>query len=188
MTADLQRRLPDSLIDRAMHRLPPAVFALEGPRIGSALKTRRQTLPQAAEAFYLSLAREPVLGGTAQPERFVVHRYRDSTTVRVFSSVLGKLTPGDSLRFRRTYFTAETHELSLDGLGGEDVFEITSIGTGKPIPLILYGGPGRDQLHMKGNGRRLKVYDEASDLTAAAVSRHQLPKKKRRAYDSLNDD
>ncbi|MCC3152569.1 hypothetical protein Q3A66_05195 [Hymenobacter sp. BT770] len=188
MAADLQRRLPDSLIDRAMHRLPPAVFALEGPRIGSALKTRRQTLSQAAEAFYLSLAREPVLGGTAQAERFVVHRYRDSTTVRVFSPVLGKLTPGDSLRFRRTYFTTETHELSLDGLGGDDVFEVTSTGAGKPITLLLYGGAGHDQLHLQGNGRRLKVFDEASDMTAAAASRPQLPKKKRRAYDRLNDD
>ena len=188
MAADLQRRLPDSLIERAMHRLPPAAYALEGPRIGSALKARRQGLPQAADEFYLTLAQEPTVGGTAQAERFVVHRYPDSTTVRIFSAALGKLTPGDSLRFRRTYYTTETLELTLEGLGGDDVFEVTTTEAGKPIPLLLYGGQGRDQLRLQGPGQRLKVYDDASDMTAAGANRPQLPRKKRRAYDRLNDD
>ena len=184
---DLQSRLPDSLIDRAMHRLPPAVFALEGPRLGAALKARRQTLPQAAEAYYLTLAREPLLGGTAQPERFEVHRYPDSTTVRVFSPSLGRLLTGDSLRFQRTYFTAETHELSLDGLGGDDVFEVTASGAGKPIPLLLYGGTGHDVLRLHGPARRLKLYDEASGVSAPNPLHPHLPKKRHRAYDRLLD-
>ena len=188
MAADLQRRLPDSLIERAMHRLPPAVFALEGLRIGSALKARRHTLPQAADYFYLTLAQAPTVGGTAQAERFVVHRYPDSTTVRIFSAALGQLISGDSLRFQRTYYTTETHELTLDGLGGDDVFEVTSTGAGKPIPLLLYGGQGRDQLHLQGSDRRLKAYDDASDMTAAGTVHPQLPRKKRLAYDRLNDD
>ena len=188
LARDLQSRLPDSLIERAMHRLPPAVYALEGPRLVAALKARRQTLPQAAEAYYLTLAREPVLGGTALPERFVVHRYSDSTTVRVFSHSLGRLPAGDSLRFRRTYFTAETHELALDGLGGDDVFEVTASGAGKPIPLLLYGGAGHDVLRLQGPTRRLKLYDEASGISASNSMHPHLPKKRHRAYDRLNDD
>ena len=187
LAADLQRRLPDTLIERALHYLPPAVFALEGPRIIAALKARRQTLPKAAAAFYQTLARTPVLGGTAQPERFVVHRYPDSTTVRVFSSVLNQLNPGDSLQFRRTYFTPETRELTLEGLGGDDVFEIVTTGTGRPTRLLVYGGPGRDQLHLQGSRRRLKRFDEATDLAAMGMHGPHLPKKKRRAYDRLND-
>ena len=188
LAADLQRRLPDTLIDRAMRRLPPAVFALEGPRIGAALKARRQTLPQAAEAFYLILARKPLLGGTARPERFVVHRYPDSTTVRVFSRTSGRRTIGDSLRFGRTYFPTETRELTLEGLGGDDTFEVTTTGTGKPIRLLLYGGAGHDQLRLEGSARRLKLFDETPDLTAAGATRPQLPGKKHRAFDRLNDD
>ncbi|MCY9850827.1 hypothetical protein NXT09_22430, partial [Pectobacterium sp. 13-115] len=80
MAADLQRRLPDTLIQRALHRLPPAVYALEGPRLTSYLQTRRNALPAAADDFYLTLAHAPTLGGTAQAERFVVKRYPDSTT------------------------------------------------------------------------------------------------------------
>jgi len=188
MALDLQRRLPDSLIERAMHRLPGAVFALEGARIGTALKARRQALPQAAEAFYLSLAREPTLGGTAQAERFEVRRYPDSTTVRVFSTALGQQLAGDSLRFHRTYFNSETQELSLDGLGGNDIFEVTTAGQGRPMALLLYGGTGHDQLRLHGSGTRLKLYDEASDMTAAGAQRPHLPRKKRLAYDRLHDD
>ncbi|WP_052732221.1 hypothetical protein [Hymenobacter terrenus] len=188
LALDLQRRLPDTLIDRAMRRLPPAVFVLEGERIGAALKARRQALPRAAEDFYLTLARKPTLGGTAQPERVVVRRYPDSTTVHIFSPILSQLSPGDSLRFRRTYYTTETRRISLDGLGGNDVFEVTTTGAGQPIALRLYGGAGRDQLHLRGRPRRLKVFDEASDMTAAGAIHPHRPNKNRRGYDRLNDD
>ncbi|MET4073271.1 hypothetical protein [Hymenobacter sp. UYCo722] len=183
---DLQRRLPDSVIERALHRLPPAVYALEGQRLGNALRARRETLPQAAEAYYLTLARTPTLGGTARAERFVVHRYADSTTVQIYS---GTQSPaGDSLHFQRTYFRQETTCLSLDGLGGDDVFELTTINTAHPMRLQLYGGEGHDQLRLQGSSSRLTLYDEASDLTAAGAPRASLPPKKHRAYDRLNDD
>jgi 23S rRNA G2069 N7-methylase RlmK/C1962 C5-methylase RlmI len=189
MALDLQRRLPDTLIDRAMRRLPPAVFALESARIGSALKARRQTLPQAADAFYRHLAHEPNLGGTAQAERFVVHRYHDSTTVRVYSSAQSQAAaPNDSLRFQRTYFATETRKLRLDGLDGNDVFEVATTGRKRPMRLHLYGGEGQDQLRLQGNRRRLRFFDAASDLTAAGIHRPYLPRKNHRPYDRLSDD
>ena len=188
LAADMQRRLPDTLIERALRRLPPAVFALEGPGLGAALKARRHNLTRAADAFYQTLARHPVLGGTAEPERFVVHRYQDSTTVHVFSKALSRLTRGDSLRFRRTFFTAETKELRLEGLGGNDVFEVVSTGSGRFISLRLHGGAGRDQLRLQGSGRRLRLCDTASDLLAAGAPRPQPPGEKYAAFDRLNDD
>lgn len=189
MAQDLQRRLPDSVIGRALRRLPPAVFALESVRLSTALQARRENLPHAAEKFYLTLARKPVLGGTAQAERFVVQRYPDSTTVRVFSATLGQLPGGDSLRFSRTYFKAETRELTLDGLGGDDVFDVTTTGPGRAMRVLLYGGLGHDQLRLQGNAQRLQSYDDASsDMTAAGAHRPYLPKKSHRAYDRLNDD
>ena len=105
----------------------------------------------------------------------------------MFSPSLGRLLTGDSLRFQRTYFTAETHELSLDGLGGDDVFEVTASGAGKPIPLLLYGGAGHDVLRLHGPARRLKLYDEASGVSAPNPLHPHLPKKRHRAYDRLLD-
>ena len=95
---------------------------------------------------------------------------------------------GDSLRFQRTYFTTETQELALDGLGGDDVFEVTSSGAGKPIPLLLFGGGGHDTLHLQGPTSRLKLYDEAAGTSTSSPLRPHLPKKRHRAFDRLNDD
>ncbi|MCI1187635.1 hypothetical protein MON38_09400 [Hymenobacter sp. DH14] len=185
---DLQRRLPDSVIERALRRLPPTVYALEGRRLGEALKARRATLPRAAEAFYRTLARQPELGGTAQAERFVVHRFADSTTVQIFMVAKQTRPAGDSLRFRRTYFRQETRAISLDGLGGDDVFEITTTTGARPMRLLLYGGEGHDQLRLSGSGRQLKRYDDASDLTAVGTPPTHRPHKRHRPYDRLNDD
>lgn len=184
--ADLQRRLPDTLVARALRRLPPAVFALAGARLAAALRARRETLPRAAEAFYLTLARAPALGGTAQAERFVVHRSGDSTTVRVFSRALAA-GAGDSLRFQRTYFSTETRALTLDGLGGDDVFELTTAGTGPPMRLLLYGGLGRDALRLRGSARRLWLFDQAPDLAAPGAPRPHPPGKKHQPYNRLTD-
>ncbi|OGX83231.1 hypothetical protein BEN47_17655 [Hymenobacter lapidarius] len=182
MAADLQRRLPDTLIDRAIRHLPPAVYALEGRGIIAKLEARRQTLPQFAEAYYLRLARKPVLGGTALPERFVVQRYPDSTTVQIFAAARAKLTRGDSLHFQRTYYSAETRSLTLESLGGADVFEIRGDGRNL-IPLLIYGGEGADRLQLSGTSRGLKLFDVASDLQAAGAPRPTLPPTKRLTYD-----
>ncbi|WP_310392972.1 hypothetical protein [Hymenobacter sp.] len=188
LAVDLQRRLPDTLIDRALRRLPPTVFALEGPALISALKARRETLPQAAAAFYLTLARAPVVGGTARPERFAVTRYPDSTAVRIFSQALAPGTGGDSLLFQRTYFAAETRELTLEGLGGDDVFEVSGPATGRLMALRLYGGPGHDRLRLHGSARGLRLFDEAGDLAASGARPPRPLPKKHRGYDRLNDD
>jgi hypothetical protein len=185
---DLQSCLSDSVIARAARRFPPAVYALEGPRLQTALRARRDALPQAAEAFYRSLARQPTLGGTAQPERFVVRRFRDSTTVAVYSPALTRLGRGDSLRFRRTYFPAETKEIILDGLGSSDVFDVATAPGGQRLRLQLYGGEGQDRVRRQGSGRGIIFYDEDAGTTAANDLQPHLPRKNRRAYNRLNDE
>ena len=185
--AELQRRLPDTLIERAIRRLPPAVFALEGPYLTAALRTRRDALPQAADAYYLCWTREPQVGGTAQAERFVVRRYADSTVVKIFSAALGRAS-GDSLRFQRTYFPKETHLLTLEGLGGDDVFDVTTTGSGRLMPLRIYGGAGTDRLQLQGSRRGLKLFDAPTELVAAGGPGTKQPKKKRKAYDLTTDN
>lgn len=185
---DLQSCLTDSVIARAARCFPPAVYALEGPGLQTALRARRDALPQAAEEFYRSLARQPTLGGTAQPERFVVRRFRDSTTVAVYSPALTRLGAGDSLRFRRTYFPAETKEIILDGLGSSDVFDIATAPGGQRLRLQLYGGEGQDRVRRQGSSRGITFYDEDAGATAANDLQPHLPRKNRRAYNRLNDD
>ncbi|MBD2768988.1 hypothetical protein IC235_13935 [Hymenobacter sp. BT664] len=138
----MQRQLPDTLIDRAVRRLPPAAFALEGPRLINALKARRDALPRLATAMYEQLARRPVVGGTAEAERFEVHRYADSTVVAVYAA------QGTTRTYRRCFLPTETQRIQLEGLGGDDVFVIENHAPKKVSrpQLRLYGGPGTDEL------------------------------------------
>ena len=180
----LQARLPDSLIRRALHRLPPTVYQLVGDETADALRARRAALPAAAAEFYRGLARRPVVGGTAQAERFVVRRTADSVTVAVFAPSLG----ADSLRYRRTFFPGETAQITLDGLGGNDVFDIQTAAAQPAghIRLMLIGGPGADRVYYTGTARRVRYYDP--DATDAKPGRAPGVPHRYQPYDRLRDE
>ena len=132
----VQQHLPDSTLARAVRQLPPAVYALEGPRLLRDLQSRRDQLPAAARQYYLLKAKKPIVAGTEKADFFQVQRTPDSTTVRIYSRALG----ADSLYFQRTYFSKETRRLTLEGLGDNDIFDIS----GQGLRLVLHGGAGQD--------------------------------------------
>ena len=172
--ADLQRRLPDTLIERALRLLPPPVFALEGPGLATALRARRDALPQAADQFYRTLARRPTVGGTARPEHFTVRQYADSVTVLV---QVEPSTGTAGYFYQRTFYPAETRFVTLEGLDGDDVFTVVASPDGRPpapIRLRLRGGPGTNRLETSGPPRRFR-YDDGRTTPP-------------RPYNRLNDD
>ncbi|MGI4886212.1 MAG: hypothetical protein ACRYFR_14750 [Janthinobacterium lividum] len=136
----MQRQLTDAAIDSALRLLPPAAYALEGPYLAGALRQRRAALPRVAAVLYRRLSRRPTVGGTAQAERFVVRRYADSAAVAVYAPALGP----DSLLLARTFFGHETKVVTLEGLEGADVFEVTEVGprAAQGPRLAIYGNPG----------------------------------------------
>ncbi|HEX8507270.1 MAG TPA: hypothetical protein VF630_18040, partial [Hymenobacter sp.] len=163
----MQRQLPDTLINRAVRRLPPAAYSLEGPRLTAALQLRRAELPALADGLYRELARKPAVGGTAQAERFEVHRYADSTVV----TVQARTSAGSKgFTYRRSFLPAETRLVQLEGLGGDDEFVVENHAA-QPVsrPQVrIYGGPGTDALPSakagihtsQGGTRPKKAYDE----------------------------
>ena len=153
----MQRQLPDSLIERALHRLPPAAFALEGPGIIAALQARRESLPGLAEAFYEQLARRPLIGGTARAERFEVHRYADSTVVSVYPATTAAPNKAEAI-YRRAFFPTETRVIQLEGLGNNDVFRVEQHAaqpSAKPR-LRMYGGPDADAFENPGRLKNIR--------------------------------
>ncbi len=149
---DMQRRLPDSLLQRALHRLPAAAYAIEGARTLVALQARRAALPTLAEAFYRELARQPRIAGTNETERFEIHRYADSTVVVVFPA------QGAAVLYHRAFVPADTRRIQLEGLGGDDVFTVETHGpAARRQPAIrIYGGPGTDALRQPASGIRFE--------------------------------
>lgn len=142
----MQQQLPDSLLERAVRRLPPAVYQLEGARTVATLRARRDALPAFADACYRRLARHVRVGGSAHADQFRITRYRDSTTVEV--AARQPAGTGGLVQYRRTFYPAETRTIDLEGLGGNDVFEVTQLPRAlrRHLRLRLYGGSGDDHL------------------------------------------
>lgn len=156
----MQKCLPDTLITRAVHRLPASAFALEGPRTIAALQARRDNLPSLADDFYRQLARHPRIGGTAQAERFTIRRYADSTVVTV-EAAAAKTT---ALLYRRTFLPTETKRIQLEGLGGDDVFSVEEHGpkpNSKPA-LRIFGGAGADEMKAAQSSKGIRFVQEGA--------------------------
>jgi hypothetical protein len=169
--------LPDSVLARAVRHLPPAVYAIEGPRLLLDLKSRRDQLPALAQTYYELKAERPVVAGTELPDHFMVARTSDSTTVRVYNRTLG----ADSLFYQRTFYTRETKRLTLEGLGSDDVFDLTGHG----LKIVIHAGAGQDVLHTTSHRRLRYEPDSNGTLNTPAPT-----KKKQRFdnYDRLTDE
>ena len=164
--AAMQQRLSDTLLARAVHRLPPAAFAIEGPRTIAALQARRAALPALADEFYRVLAKRPRIGGTAQAERFTIQRYADSTVV-IAESIAAGATPAPLLR--RAFLPAETRLIQLEGLAGDDVFTVEERGAhaaSKPS-IRIYGGAGTDAFRATGGSRGIRFSQESAPAKRA---------------------
>lgn len=162
----MQQRLPDTLITRAVHRMPAAAFALEGPRTIAALQARRARLPVLADDFYRLLARQVRIGGTAQAEQFTIHRYADSTVVTVAPvSAAAAAAP----LYRRAFLAAETKCIQLEGLGGNDVFTVEQHGkssNSKP-KIRIYGGADTDELRAAGGQGGIRFTQDSAPAKSA---------------------
>ncbi|MGI4865544.1 MAG: hypothetical protein ACRYFZ_16605 [Janthinobacterium lividum] len=173
----VQQHLPDSTLARAVRRLPPAVYALEGERLLRDLQSRRDQLPTVARKYYLLKAQKPIVAGTEQPDFFQVQRTPDSTTVRIYSRALGI----DSLYFKRTFLSKETRRLTLEGLGSNDIFEVS----GRGLPLVLHGGAGQDVVRPAA-APRVDFSQEANG--ELEVPRPRNKKEELENYDRLADE
>jgi hypothetical protein len=140
----LQKALTDEVIDRAVQQLPPPIYKLVGQDTADKLKRRRQQLPQAALAYYRQLARNVVVAGSDEREKFVVKRLNDrQTLVQVF-----QVAAHDSLgpkSYQRFFNREETESITLQGLAGDDEFALSgSVAQGIQIKIV--GGLGADMI------------------------------------------
>ncbi len=71
---DLQARLADPVIDGAAQHLPPEYLPLDGKRLATALKRRRDELPKEAEKLYRFFARHVDVHVTQKDEVAVARR------------------------------------------------------------------------------------------------------------------
>ena len=156
---EIKAALTDEVIEKAFREMPAPIYAKTGPVTIARLKSRRDKLPQAAAKIYKILAEDVTVAGTDEPELFKATRLPSGETkVEVFRKGSKDKEP----YYSRTFHPDETEAITLHGLGGNDVFEVSGQAR-KAIRLNVYGGEGEDELtdtsRISGSNRSIKVYD-----------------------------
>lgn len=183
----LQQTLTDEVIDQAVRQFPPEVYKQIGSEIAFQLKQRRKQLPRAAEAFYRHLAKNVVVTGTDQKDRFVITRLNShQTLVQVYQASAGDLTLQKA--YQRFFNHNETQSITLHGLAGDDDFVLSGV-VEKGITIKIVGGLGADKVRdhslVHQGSRKTLVFDtrqgnkiqwgaETEDKTTDHISVHNF--------------
>ncbi|WP_051359699.1 hypothetical protein [Adhaeribacter aquaticus] len=138
----LQLALTDQVIEEAVKNFPAPVFNLVGQETTRKLKARRDQLVEVAERYYKLLAEHVVVAGSDEQEKFVVKRLNNDQTAITIYQVDNRQKIIKPL-YHRVFQTNETKSITLHGLAGRDIFEVSGrVAVG--IKINLVGGPGED--------------------------------------------
>lgn len=158
IASDLKSRLTDSVIEQAVKRLPPEYYRLDGVRLETALKNRRDHLQEIADKYYRHLAHKVDIYMTHMDELAEIVRI-DNNTLEISISLRpaeGDLNPPTSYYTRR-FHPNETQEIRMHLVGGNDSV-ISKGGSYKEITIRVIGVP--DQYTVDDSqGGGLIVYD-----------------------------
>ncbi|MHA6249414.1 hypothetical protein ACXYMU_15840 [Pontibacter sp. CAU 1760] len=159
--AHVQQSLTDQVIEQSFRAMPENVAAMSAAAIISKLKSRRQHLEEAAQTYYKALAENVAVVGTDKHERFEVEALaEDKVQVRVFK--ITKEGKVEQQIYARTFRAAETEELYLYGLNGDDQFHFTG-GVRTKIKIKVWGGAGEDIYRQADEnspfGKRIDITD-----------------------------
>ena len=173
--AYVQAHLPDSLLRRAVHRLPPNIYRLSGPRLVADLRARRDILARQALHYYRSLAKTVSIPASDERERLEI-AHEAHGQLRVSITRLGPDSSGGRVLYDRTFDPADTRELRLYGMGGADAFAVTGAAP-SPIRVRLIGGAGNDAFTVAPglpHQRRLLIYDRSDEPNQLPVAGRAL--------------
>lgn len=159
---DLQSRLTDEIIENAVRDVPPEIFSIRGEEIINKLKTRRNDLALYADKYYDFISKEVTILGSDKKEHFVIERLSDEQTKVTVYLLKTKSEDVKRRTYERIFYSAETNEIRLFGLGEKDVFDISGMAS-KGIMIRIIGGNGDDIVNdysqLSGVGKKTVLYD-----------------------------
>lgn len=147
-----QEKLTNAVIENAVKKLPPEIYAINGPMITARLKARRDGLLENVLEYYNLLASSVEVHGTDESEYFLVNADKDKLEVIVYSM---EGENKNRILYKRIFDEDETNKIHLKGLGDNDHYKINGKVSG--IRLIIDGGNGNDTIN----------FDEKSKVTIA---------------------
>ena len=149
---EVQTMLTDSVITAAVKKMPASVYAMYGEAFIKTLKSRRDELKDDVMKYYRFLSEEVMVNGSNEAEIFSISTKGDRLNIVVY-----RAENENQKIYERSFSPAETYFIRLNGLAGNDVFEVDEKAESK-IRLIINGGEGFDRYSIKGKVRT-KVTD-----------------------------
>ncbi len=134
----VRHRWTDSMLARAVGRLPPGLPGRHREWLLNALRHRRDHLHEAADRFYGLVAEFADVHGTEASDELAIERYGDS----VVSTRLGP--PQAAPYFFRMWRRGETREVRVYLHGGDDRAVVRGQAD-RGIVVRIVGGPGMDE-------------------------------------------
>ena len=170
--AYVQEKITNSLIQKALSRLPDTIYQLSGEKIRTTLMARRNNLETTALRYYRFLSRNVDIPASDERELFELYARNNGEVDVSIYKISSDGRKGDLL-YQRSFLPGQTKEIRLFGLGGDDVYTIDGEGR-SAIRLHLIGGAGRDRFSVEAkrhNRRKLYIYDR-SDEANSLPSKH----------------
>jgi hypothetical protein len=144
---DVQSRMTDEAIERALRRMPPEWYAIDGPRTFERLRARRAGLVDYVLRVYRYHARNVDVQATDRNERVTVARAADGS-VEVAIAVEGHEA---GPYYRRRFLPSETSEVRIFLRGGDDRVQ-RSGQPGGAITIRVIAGGGADVVDDTNSG------------------------------------
>ncbi len=151
--------MTDELIEKALQLQPPEVHAYSMQNIMDKLKQRKKYFVDEMMHYYRYISKTVTVFGSNKKEFFDIERHGDgAVTVTVYK--VNKQEVKEKKIYTRKFISAETNEIRLYGLEGQDRFSLHGADVGK-IKIRVIGGPGNDEFNMETAtaGSKTKVYD-----------------------------
>ncbi|MFL5810852.1 MAG: hypothetical protein ACJ749_15125, partial [Flavisolibacter sp.] len=168
---ELQQELTDSVIESGIHQMPPEIFAINGNRIISYLKSRRNDLVKYADKYYRFLSKEVEIVGTNKDELFEVKRLSNKETQVNLYDLDKQNKPKEHPFYSRIFFVGETHEIRLFGLKGNDIYHIEGAESNN-IRVRIIGGYERDSVVNESTAKGITYYDNPDNSITGTVTQH----------------
>lgn len=170
----LKQQVTDAVIESAARLMPPEWYAQDGPRLTSALRARRDALPEIAAKYYENLAQRVDVYLTARDEQVDAKRLAGGD-LEVSVRVVGPGHPVEAPVFHRVFLRKETEEVRIYAQAGNDTVRVTGGGSGPRVRVI--GGAGNDTLDATAAGGA-KLSDSQGDNRSIEAPLDDHPYKK----------
>lgn len=147
--AYVQKTLTDDLIDRAMKKMPDALYQLSGKTIAQKLKARRNVLKEQALKYYRFLSQTVTVSTSEKREHFDITNLPGGQ-VSIKINKTKKDGTLEQVMYQRVFDPKVTGEIRLYSMGGPDIFAVHG-NAHSPITVRMIGGDTKDKFEIDSN-------------------------------------